>query len=93
MLRVNGFDERMAYGSEDREFGVRLLNAGVRSRHVRYDAICIHLDHPRGYVDEADYARNRALRKHNQRHGISRTDFGIAELQRDGYPRAAAIAN
>jgi glycosyltransferase involved in cell wall biosynthesis len=93
VLRVNGFDERMAYGSEDREFGVRLLNAGIRSRHVRYDAICIHLDHPRGYVDAASYARNRALRKHNQRNGISRTDFGIAELQRDGYPRAAELAN
>ncbi|WP_043110171.1 glycosyltransferase family 2 protein [Polycyclovorans algicola] len=93
VLRVNGFDERMGYGSEDSEFGTRLLNAGIRARSVRYDAVCLHLDHPRGYVDQAAYARNRALRKHNQRQRVSRTDFGIAELQRDGYPRAAAIAN
>lgn len=92
VLKVNGFDERMAYGSEDREFGVRLLNAGIRARHVRYDAICIHLDHPRGYVDQAAYARNRALRTHNQRHGVACTDFGIRQLQDAGYPSAEAAS-
>lgn len=86
VLRVNGFDERMAYGSEDSEFGTRLLNAAICARSVRYDAVCLHLDHARAYVDQAAYARNRALRRHNRRMGIARTDFGIAELQRDGYP-------
>lgn len=86
VLRINGFDERMAYGSEDREFGVRLLNAGVRPRHVRYDAICLHLDHPRGYVDPAAYAWNRQLRKSNERSGIAHTDFGIRQLRAAGYP-------
>lgn len=85
VVAVNGFDERMAYGSEDREFGVRLRNLGRRPCHVRYTAICVHLDHPRGYVDATQYDRNRALRKHNQRYGITRTEHGIAQLLAAGY--------
>lgn len=92
VLRINGFDERMAYGSEDREFGVRLLNAGVRPQHVRYDAICLHLDHPRGYVDPAAYAWNRELRKLNERTGVADTHFGIRELLATGYSDARAAS-
>ena len=47
---VNGFDERMQYGGEDRELGERLFNLGIKSKRVRYSAICVHLDHKRGYV-------------------------------------------
>src|ERR1700690_396072 len=36
ILRINGFDERMEYGYEDRELGVRLINLGLRSKSVRY---------------------------------------------------------
>lgn len=85
VLAVNGFDERMAYGSEDREFGVRLRNAGVKPRHVRYTAICVHLDHARGYVDDERYAFNRGLRKHNEKQGVKRTEHGLSELIRSGY--------
>ncbi len=77
VLRINGFDERMSWGGLDREFGVRLINAGVRPKHVRYNAIVIHLDHPRGYADPVQTRQNRALRKYNARHGITRTDHGI----------------
>lgn len=80
ILRVNGFDERMPWGGEDREFGVRLLNAGIKARHVRYDAACIHLDHARGYVDPQQVAANKQLRMRNERERVSRTDFGIAQL-------------
>ena len=30
LLNVNGFDERMKFGGEDREMGTRLINAGVK---------------------------------------------------------------
>jgi glycosyltransferase involved in cell wall biosynthesis len=60
-IRVNGFDERMRYGGEDVEFGYRLKNAGVKTKQIRYSAVCIHLDHERGYVNEADRERNRAI--------------------------------
>lgn len=85
ILKVNGFDERMAWGGLDREFGVRLANAGIKPRHVRYDAICIHLDHPRGYADPEIVARNKALRIRSAKEGIIETPCGIRQLLDAGY--------
>jgi GT2 family glycosyltransferase len=79
VLRVNGFDERMAWGGEDREFGVRLRNAGIKPRHVRYNAICIHLDHSRAYRDEAVVAANKRLRLATRRTGLIETPCGIRQ--------------
>lgn len=79
VLRVNGFDERMAWGGEDREFGVRLINAGIKPKHVRYNAIAIHLDHARSYRDEEMIKRNKALRKANEKSGVSWTDYGVSQ--------------
>jgi len=77
ILAVNGFDERMPWGGEDREFGVRLANNGVKARHVRYDAVVIHLDHERGYVDRRQVAQNKRLRLESERTGRRWTDYGI----------------
>lgn len=70
LLTVNGFDESMKYGGEDKELGVRLTNAGIRGQHSRYLASVVHLDHPRGYVDaalvRANKARVRAVRRSGQ---------------------------
>lgn len=81
ILAVNGFDERMPWGGEDREFGVRLINRGIKPKHVRYNAIVIHLDHSRGYRDAETVARNKALREANEKSGVAWTDFGIAQLR------------
>lgn len=78
VLAVNGFDERMPWGGEDREFGVRLINSGIRPKHVRYNAIVIHLDHARGYRDPEMVKRNKALRQANEKNGVTWTDYGIA---------------
>ena len=80
VLAVNGFDERMHWGGEDREFGVRLVNNGIRPKHVRYDAIVLHLDHARSYVDPDRVKSNRELRIHNQKYGIRQTQYGISAL-------------
>jgi glycosyltransferase involved in cell wall biosynthesis len=80
VLAVNGFDERMPWGGEDREFGVRLINSGIKPKHVRYDAIVIHLDHARGYVDPERVKANKALRMANERAKVTTTDFGIRQL-------------
>lgn len=77
LLAAAGFDERMQWGGLDRELGVRLVNAGIKPRHVRYDAICVHLDHSRGYKDPAMVQANKALRMQVARGGITRTEFGI----------------
>jgi len=77
LIDAGGFDERMQWGGLDRELGIRLVNGGVRARHVRYDAICLHLDHPRGYRDAAMVAANRTLWEQVARDGITRTDHGL----------------
>lgn len=79
-VAVNGFDERMPWGGLDREFGVRLSNAGVRPKHVRYNAIVVHLDHPRGYKDPEKVAANKALRVKSEKEKLTRTEHGIAQL-------------
>jgi glycosyltransferase involved in cell wall biosynthesis len=45
--RVNGFNERfVGWGREDSEFVVRLVNAGVRRRKLKFGGIMYHLWHP-----------------------------------------------
>lgn len=80
VVAVNGFDERMAYGGEDRELGERLENFGVRGLRVRYRALCVHLEHPRPYVDADALAENldirrvtRAERRTWSAHGIEKS--------------------
>ncbi len=60
LLAVNGFDETMKYGGEDKELGARLLNAGVKGRLLRYTAPLLHMHHSRGYVDAEIVAQNRS---------------------------------
>ena len=80
IIAINGFDERMPWGGLDREFGVRLINLGIKPKHVRYDAIVLHLDHKRGYKDPEIMRKNKELRLQNRRNGVTRTNFGVSEL-------------
>lgn len=89
VIRVNGFDERMAYGGLDRELGERLVHAGVRFRQVRHRAICLHLEHPRSYVSAESWARNRAIRRDTRRGRLDWTPFGIVQ---DGIAAAGSVA-
>lgn len=77
MIAVNGYDERMQYGGLDREFGERLWNSGIKSKQIRYHAICLHLDHPRGYSKPEIWDFNNALRQKVKKEGISWTKYGI----------------
>jgi glycosyltransferase involved in cell wall biosynthesis len=79
ILRVNGFDERMQYGGQDRELGERLINAGIQSKQLRYSAIVVHLDHKRGYKNEASIAKNRAIRDAVKAQKLRITPFGIVK--------------
>lgn len=78
ILKVNGFDERMKYGGEDRELGERLMNLGIKTKQIRYSAICVHLDHPRGYVNQEDIDKNNAIRKITREEKKTYTDHGIS---------------
>ena len=80
VLETNGFDERMKYGGQDREFGERLMNMGLKARQVRYRCSCVHLDHDRGYSRPDTRAVNRAIRKHTRENRVTRTDYGIDSI-------------
>jgi glycosyltransferase involved in cell wall biosynthesis len=81
ILRVNGFDERMEYGGLDRELGERLENAGIRGKQVRHQAVCVHLDHERPYVDKEKEKRNRLLRQETIKQRFDWTEFGIQKAK------------
>ena len=76
-IATNGFDERMQYGGQDREFGERLENMGVKGKRIRFRAACVHLDHPRGYAKPESIAKNRAIRAETRAQCIQRTPYGI----------------
>lgn len=63
ILKVNGHNERMQYGGEDREMGERLLNIGLKAKQLRHRAVLIHLDHARGYVNQEALDKNMVIRK------------------------------
>jgi glycosyltransferase involved in cell wall biosynthesis len=77
LLAVNGFDERMVYGGEDRECGERLSRSGLKGRGVRYSAVCIHLDHPRGYVTREGIEFNHRIRAASRMMRSRWTNYGI----------------
>jgi len=77
ILKVNGFDERMRYGGEDREFGERLVNLGLKPIQIRYSAICLHLDHPRSYIKKEDLKKNAEIREQTKVKKSHYTPFGI----------------
>lgn len=79
ILNVNGFDERMQYGGQDRELGERLFNFGIKSKQLRYSAVCVHLDHKRGYKTPESIAKNQAIRKDTRQEKKVWTYYGITK--------------
>jgi glycosyltransferase involved in cell wall biosynthesis len=77
LIAINGYDERMQYGGPDRELGERLVNNKIKTKQIRYKAICLHLDHARGYKTKESLDRNLAIRAANKNNNTIWTDFGI----------------
>jgi glycosyltransferase involved in cell wall biosynthesis len=77
LVAINGFNQEMQYGGQDRELGERLFNYGIKSKQIRYSAICVHLDHARGYVNEATWDKNYGIRKNTIKNKVVRTPLGI----------------
>ena len=77
LIEVNGYDERMQWGGLDRELGERLVNSGIKGKQIRYAAICIHLDHKRGYKNQESIAANWKIRNEVKLKKKTRTEFGI----------------
>lgn len=75
---VNGFEERLTYGGEDREVGFRLELAGVRPICARNRAPLLHLDHDRPYHSPSrDYAANAPIIREVTKGGRRRALIGL----------------
>ncbi|NGX84180.1 glycosyltransferase [Aequorivita sp. KMM 9714] len=83
IVAINGFDERMQYGGQDRELGERLMNYGIKSKQIRYNAVVLHLDHPRGYKNEESIEKNLAIRKVTRNQNKKWTNYGIVKNEDD----------
>jgi hypothetical protein len=81
IIAINGFDERMQYGGQDRELGERLFNYGLKSKQIRYSSICVHLDHPRGYKNKDSIDKNLAIRSKTRNEFKVWTESGIINTQ------------
>ena len=77
LLAVNGFNEEMQYGGQDRELGERLMNKGIRGKQIRYSAVCVHLDHKRGYKTSESIQKNKHIRNETKTLKKTWTDSGI----------------
>lgn len=77
LLRVNGFDETMRYGGEDKELGARLINAGIKGQFLRYSAPLMHLHHARGYVDPVLVKENRTKIEDTRKTRRTWADVGL----------------
>ena len=86
MIAINGFNEDMRYGGEDREFGERLWNLGIKSKQIRYSAIVIHLYHDRPYKTLEAIKKNDIIRKYTRIHKIVKTRNGIRKLDKEVSP-------
>jgi hypothetical protein len=81
LLAVNGFNEQMQYGGQDRELGERLMNKGIKGKQIRYSAVCIHLEHKRGYKTVESIQKNKNIRKETKNLKKTWTDFGIVKAK------------
>lgn len=77
IIAINGFDERMQYGGQDRELGERLVNYGIKPKQIRYSTVCLHLDHPRGYATQESIQKNLNIRKETKIMQSKWTNYGI----------------
>lgn len=76
-VAVNGFDERLGYGGDDKDFGFRLTALGLRSRMSKFSLISLHLDHAQPWVDQEVVRSNHEHIRFIRRNKIHWTDHGI----------------
>ncbi len=79
LIAVNGFNESMQYGGLDREIGERMFNLGIRSKQIRYSAICLHLDHARSYFSKEKFQENSKIREFNIRNKVIKIENGLSQ--------------
>jgi hypothetical protein len=76
---VAGFDERFGYGYEDKDFGRRLRDCGVRGRSIRNRLPIWHVHHERSYASLRDLDRGRCLYAEGVEQRLVITSHGLPE--------------
>ena len=74
---VNGFDERMVYGGEDRELGERLVNCGIKPIQIRHHSCLLHLYHKQSYISDEGKIFNQKIRKEVKEKQLTWSNYGI----------------
>jgi glycosyltransferase involved in cell wall biosynthesis len=78
IVAVNGFDERMTgWGCEDTELGLRFYNKGLKRRHLRGIASCVHLYHRPVQGKEDSFNKNLLLEEETLKSGNTWATKGI----------------
>ena len=76
LIRVNGYDEQMeGWGREDSELALRLINAGVVRRNLKFSSVAFHLWHRTANQDAV--ARNHERFERTQRERLTRAECGL----------------
>ena len=84
-IQVNGFNEDMQYGGLDVEFGLRLNHIGIRTRHIRYSTVTMHLHHGHGYVTPGMRERSAEVKERTRNQKLKRAERGLDQwLAADG---------
>ena len=86
LIRVNGYDEHMeGWGREDSELALRLINAGVVRRNLKFSSVAFHLWHRTANQDAV--ARNHERFERTQRERLTRAECGLDQYLRTPEPR------
>jgi glycosyltransferase involved in cell wall biosynthesis len=80
IVAINGFNHDMQYGGLDREMGERLFNNGLFSKQIRFSAICLHLDHKRGYASPETWKINNDIRTFNKKYKVTYISNGLDKI-------------
>jgi hypothetical protein len=85
LIRVNGYDEYMeGWGREDSELALRLINAGVVRRNLKFSSVAFHLWHRLANQDAVDRNHERFERAQHER--LTRAERGLDQYLRTPEP-------
>jgi len=82
-IDINGYNEDFeGWGKEDSEFGIRLLNLGVKRRDLRFCAVAYHLDHGKNskLLHRDKYERNLSIMQNSIDKKLTKCKNGIIKL-------------
>lgn len=82
LMKVNGYNEAIVgWGREDSELAIRLANAGVKKRIIKFAAITFHIYHPE--IARTHLSVNDGILNQTLKNVIRTCDLGISQYLED----------